>query len=269
MKCLNVIILYDNYNEIIEYLDSAYNSISLFSNLDVAIVINKDTQRVATKIEEYSKERNYNVALYDFKENVGYLNSLMYIVKNIKIDDYNYFILSNTDIKYDTSNFFDKLFSTNIDDDIGCIAPSVYCLANNSYSNPHYTNRVKLIKFKFLSMMFSFPKLAHLYIKLSSLKANKNKRIEKPAQYVYSPHGCYMIFTKRFIKSIKGFEYGVRMYSEESCIGELLLKNNFKCKYDPSIRITHMESAVTGKIDYHKRFSMWKESIDWIIKKFY
>ena len=72
-----------------------------------------------------------------------------------------------------------------------------------------------------------------------------------------------------FIKKICGYEYGVKMYSEESAIGELLIKNNMKCYYEDSLSVIHQESTVTGKINYKKRFNSWRESLEYIIKEFY
>ena len=78
-----------------------------------------------------------------------------------------------------------------------------------------------------------------------------------------------MIFTKPFIQKICGNEYGVLLYSEESYIGEMLRKHNMKCFYDDSIEVVHLGSLVTGKVDYKKRFLLWKESIDYLLATFY
>ena len=68
---------------------------------------------------------------------------------------------------------------------------------------------------------------------------------------------------------IVGYEYGVKMYSEESAIGELLIRNGMKCFYDASIGVIHQESTVTGNIDYKKRFNAWRDSLQYILSEFY
>jgi hypothetical protein len=78
-----------------------------------------------------------------------------------------------------------------------------------------------------------------------------------------------MIFTKKFISLISDYTYGALLYSEESCIGELLIKNGMKCYYDNALEVTHHESTVTGSIDYKKRFDLWRKSIKVILDEFY
>lgn len=267
MKCLNVIIYYDNPIEIREYVtDCIKNS----DNVDIAIVINSDKNGVARSVLNTLIGCNGRVKIYDFHENVGYLNSLLKIVQNEDLDTYEYYILSNTDISYETPNFYGKLISNNYDAQIGCIAPSVYSNKSCSFSNPHYKSRITKTKYMFLSTIFTFSTIGRLYLHLAGMKSKSNGGVaEEDSCYVYSPHGCFMIFTRKFMESIKGYLYGVTLYSEEACIGELLIKNNMRCYFDKTIRVHHNESTVTGKINYKKRFEYWKESIDYILKEFY
>ena len=78
-----------------------------------------------------------------------------------------------------------------------------------------------------------------------------------------------MIFSKSFVSLIRSYRYKALLYSEESCVGELLLRNGLKCYYDSSLEVIHHESIVTGKIDYKKRFALWRESIRVILEEFY
>lgn len=267
MKSLNVIIYYDNPIEIREYIT---NCIRNSDNVDIAIVINSDKDGAAASVLDAFVKPNGRVRVYDFHENVGYLNSLLKISENDEMDKYGYYILSNTDISYETPNFYGKLASNKYDSRIGCIAPSIYSNRSCSFSNPHYKNRIIKAKYMFLSTIFTFPTIGRLYLQLAGLKSKSNNGVaEEESGYVYSPHGCFMIFTKNFMKSIKGYLYGVTLYSEEACIGELLIKNNMRCYFDKTIRVHHDESTVTGKINYKKRFEYWKKSIDYILKEFY
>jgi len=268
MKCLNIIVFYDNYEEVKNYIEDVLCIGD--GNVDIAIVNNKDSRNQATRLTSELPAWYINkITIYNYGKNIGYLNSLLKTIQKINLDDYKYIILSNTDIIYNTKDFFIKLLQNEYVDDIGCIAPSVYNPNKAAYSNPHYMTRIPISKLQFLTVVFYFPRIARLYLRLSGLK-NKNFKVEKKDScYVYSPHGCYMIFTKGFIDRIKGFEYGVILYSEESCVGELLIRNNLKCYYDNSIEVIHNESSVTGKMNYKKRFYEWRKSLLYIIKEFY
>ena len=260
---LNIIVFYDNYEEIKKYIEEVNKLNS--QNVDIAIVVNKDTEHVAQLLIEVFPK----IMFFDFKENVGYLNALIKVVNEIKGKTYKIYILSNTDIKYISENFFEYLLKKKYPANIGCVAPSVFSTKNNNFSNPHYVKRIKEKKMRRLVKIFSHPWLAQYYMKLADYKANKTKKEEKKSQDVYSPHGCFMIFVNDFICDLCKNEYGAKMYSEESYIGEMLIKNGKRCFYDSNIKIVHTEGAVTGKIDYVKKVKYMKESMEYILKNFY
>lgn len=232
--------------------------------VDVAVVINKNTHK--DNLEDLCTACG---KLVDYGENVGYLNSMLRYIRENDVSQYDYIILSNTDIHYEMKSFFSRLAENRYNPDIGCIAPSVFSTMTQSYQNPHYVERIPKEKFKRLARIFSHPSLGLLYLRLSEWKAKGETSEKKSSCYVYSPNGSYMIFTKEFIARIKGYEYGVKLYSEESCIGELLCKNGLRCFYDESIEVIHEESTVTGKINYRERFAAWRESIEYILHEFY
>ena len=268
MKVLNVIIFYNNKNEVEKYITRLHEISN--NQVDIALVINADSNNEAVGLVKIMKKRGINnIYIRNFGDNVGYLNSLLNEIKIINLEEYDYYILSNTDINYRQDSFFNLLSEKKYDSSIGCIAPSVFATKTNSYSNPHYAKRIDKKKLIRLSRVFSHPFIARLYLKLANFKASKRKRNKQLSCFVYSPHGCYMIFTRSFISRILEYEYGAKMYSEESVIGELLLKYKFKCFYDACLEVEHQESSVTGRINYKKRFAMWKASIDYLLATFY
>lgn len=268
MKCLNVIIFYDNRIEVESYINEVFSIAKGF--VDIILVVNSDRDNQSEEMIKNLIGKGIDcVRVVNFGENVGYLNSMLFTIKDNILDNYKYIILSNTDIRYETKDFFQRLIRTEYPDCVGCIAPSVYSPQSNSYSNPHYTNRVSREKLESLVQIFKHPFLAKIYLRLSAIKAAKTKTEKQDSCYVYSPHGCYMIFTNAFTSALRGYEYGVKMYSEESAIGELLVKYGKKCFYDSDITVVHEESSVTGRMDYNRRFLAWRESIEYILQEFY
>ena len=268
MKCLNIIVFYDNKIEVANYITEVYQIAQ--GKVDIIMVVNSDKQyQVPELMRELHESGITCFEIQNYGENIGYLNAMLKTLKYIDMKLYRYIILSNTDIHYNSKNFFEKLLNKEYPIDVGCIAPSVYATKSNSYSNPHYVERISRKKLERLEMIFAHPFCAKIYLELASIKAGRKKKEKEHSNYVYSPHGCYMIFSREFVNKVLGYEYGVKLYSEESCVGELLLRNNMKCFYDESIEVIHQESSVTGKIDYKKRFSAWKDSIDYILTQFY
>ena len=253
MKCLNIIVYYDNFDEVITYLREILNM--RIDDVDIMLVKNKDSNNHIEKIYEIlGTSSKSKIQIVDFGGNVGYLNALLYSIKTFEHEKYKYIILSNTDIHYESKDFFRILLKNDYSSEIGCIAPSIYDFNTKSYSNPHYISRIKKEKLLRLKYIFSHPLLARIYLHLSGLKSAGSKKSEQPSRYVYSPHGCYMIFTNAFIKDICGYRYEANIYSEESCVGELLIRSGKKCYYDPSLKAIHYGNSVTGKINYKKRF---------------
>ena len=265
-KCLNVIVFYNNYDEVCRYINSV-NEIAQ-DVVDILVVVNSDINHDVNNLKK-KVDTLTNVMIIDYHKNIGYLNAFLDTIKTIDIEEYKYFILSNTDIEYQQKNFFQLLFKKEFLPNIGCIAPSIYVPSSNSYSNPHYIDRVSKNHYKKLLILFSRPLLARGYLKLATIKSRWRKSVKQPSRYVYAPHGAFMIFSKKFVNQISGSRYGTLMYSEEAYIGELLLKNDMECYYWKEIEVVHLCSTVTGKINYKKRFGMWKESIEYILTQFY
>lgn len=268
MKCLNIIVFYDNRDEIVHYIEEV-NSKNDARDIDIALVINQDCNSECDDMIVELKKGYNNIIVYNFNMNVGYLNAMLKVLPQIDLEKYKYVVLSNTDIQYNTDHFFEFLLHSNYNADVGCIAPSVYSPKYNSYSNPHYLDRIPKKKMVFLSIIFSNVVFSNMYIKLAQMKSYKVKNKEEESQYVYSPHGCFMIFTTPFVKKINGYIYGAKLYSEESCIGELLLRYNMKCFYDSKLKVIHQESTITGKINYRRKIHYLKESYQYILKEFY
>lgn len=268
MKVLNTIVYYENKKEVENYISEVA---SIAGGLvDIALVVNSDKDKQVSVLENDLKEKEITCfQVIDYGENIGYLNTMLRTLKRVDVDRYDYVILSNTDIHYETVDFFQRLEKKDYGKDIGCIAPCVFATQSNSYSNPHYSERIPKEKLERLVRIFRYPLIGKWYLKLAGFKAGRTRAEKKPSCFVYSPHGCYMIFTKEFIKSIVGYEYGVKMYSEESAVGELLIRNGMRCFYDDSISVIHQESSVTGKINYKRRFAAWRESLEYILKEFY
>ena len=194
MKCLNIIVYYNNSEEIENYiLEVAAISHNM---VDIMLIVNSDINNQIVEIENRLKTKGVEcLQIMDYGENVGYLNSMLKTIKSIDLNHYDYVILSNTDIHYESKDFFSKLSELNVSEEIGCIAPSVFAEKSNSYSNPHYLNRVPKKKLKRLVRIFKLPFLGKIYLKLSEKKAENTRNEKKSSCFVYSPHGCYMIFT--------------------------------------------------------------------------
>lgn len=256
-KCLNILVLYDNGDEVCQYIENVLRNGK--KNVDFLLVVNKDKQHARHLIE--NRYRKNIIKIIDYGENVGYLNSLLLTLPNIDIDSYKYIILSNTDIAYKTEDFFGKLLSKIYDVNIGCIVPDVFSPLTKCHSNPHYKYRLTPQKIRRNIFIFSHPILARCYFKLSEYRSIRIKKKKENSSVVYAPHGCYMIFTKQFAKFLKGKKYSGCLYTEEGCIAEYLLQDKKVCFYDSSLEVVHYEHGTTGKLKKEQQAKLLAESL--------
>lgn len=268
-KILSVIAYYDNGPEVLEFIKrstSAADSVTV----DYVIVINKDSDGSSS---QHLTDAKYYAAGSIIEivpgENVGYLNALLFALRKVNVDEYLFLVLSNTDIDFCTPVFYDKLLEAHYADKIGCIAPSVVSRDGKTYSNPHYLERIPLRKMKRAQKALSNTVLSKPYFLLSKIKSLFAKSSKAESCFVYSPHGCFMIFTPDFARLLQGEIYPPIMYSEESFIGEMLRLHNMNCYYDANIEVVHDESTITGKLPTGEKAGYMGRSLKYIISRFY
>lgn len=263
LKVLFVCINYNNEKEVKEFLEN----ISLIDKNDefkVLIVNNSETIKGKLKEELQNITLNYEIIIPN--KNLGYLNGMFLGVKEY-IKKYNlpeWIVFSNTDIEIKKFDFYNKDYQ----EDIWCIAPSIYSTQTNTYQNPHYKKRLTINKIRRIILINSIPYLEYFYSKLAILKSKYKKKKEEDSQEVYAAHGAFFILRKPFFEKID-LNYGAFLYSEEAFIAEnirLLNKKNF---FDKEIKVIHKEHSTTSLIGTKKRGKYIKESLKYVLREFY
>ena len=270
MVLLNSIIFYDNYFEIVKYVDSVM-SLPSTENLYIAVTVNKCENEDVSKINEHFRMYK-NVFVYFPNCNLGYMNGLIYgydcFVKETKIEP-NYVIMSNTDIVYKDHLFFAKLNEKKYNRDVWLIGPSVYANNRKCYDNPVSYKRYKKRKLKRIIAFTSIPVVRSLYVFLSDYKARLLKRPEEKSSYVYEVHGCYFIVKNDFAKYMVEHKYGMLLYSEESYLAEEVYHNKKRTYYDSDLKIIHDEHTVTGRLKRKRIARYVSSSLKYILKTYY
>ena len=252
-----------------EYIKQASASSSL-NGIDFVVSINKgEKETLAELLYDIAPKIEGRIGVLDPSGNIGYLNALLFSISQIDLSDYKYVVLSNTDISFNTPLFFDDLFKKEYPNNIGCIAPSVTTEKGDYYSNPHYVERIPKEKLDRLCSVFSNRVLMFVYSGLSKVKSHTAKRTKQASQFVYSPHGCFMIFSIDFVRKLLQEVYPPILYSEESFIGEMLIQNDMRCYYDSSFEVVHFENTSTRKLPSKKKCGYLIGSLKYILSRFY
>lgn len=265
-KNLNVIICYNNADEVCKYIEKLNNRDDIRS-LEIALVVNSasDADRRVLETITYAY-----VHIYYAEKNLGYLNGLawgfmQYVSQH---EEPKWVVMSNTDLIY-SKDFFSHLDCDSFDRQVGCIGPSVYAKYCDSYDNPVCDVRRSIKQINRYIRIFSNPVVGPLYDWGSSIKRQYIRKKEPESHYTYEVHGCCFILSAEIASIISQNRYGAFMYSEETFIAEEVLKNGKCTYYDKSLRVEHLEHSVTKLLGHKKIAKYIAESMEYIKDQFY
>jgi len=270
-QIVNVVDYYANEEEVITYA-IALSQQTVAHHIMLVIIINKEGQTSIGAFKEKINEIDLDILVLDPNENLGYMNGFIYgynqyrqLFNNVP----NWVVMSNTDIEFQNNSFFEDLLKKSYEENIWCIAPSVYSPANDSYNNPQYTERYIPEKLNRLIYIFERPALAYIYLKLANLKAKYVRKIRNNSQFVYSAHGCFLVMRCEFAELLRYRRYQALMYSEEAYIAEIIRAYRKRCFYDSTLEVIHNESTVTGKLNIRKKSKYIADSLKVIKEEFF
>lgn len=268
---LIAIINYANESEVLNYAKMIAKQ-TVANSITLLVINNKEDSNSKINLTNEFQKINLSIIIYNPHDNLGYLNGCLYGYRKYteefeQIPDW--FVMSNTDIEISDITFFERLLSNGYEENVWCVAPSIYSPNNKSFDNPHYINRCSLKKLNRIIRVHEYPLLAYGYSELSKIKAKLKRTVKKPSQYVYSVHGCFFALRSNFIEEIKDKFYEGFMYSEEAYIAEYLLLFNKKAFYDATLEITHYENSVTGLLGIKRKSKYIANSLKYIRNEFY
>lgn len=274
MSIINLVICYNNEEEVINYaLECSKQTYA--ANIVLIITVNSSNYKDISKFEKKLNDIPYiEVKMYHSKQNLGYLNGMLYgyrkyLQEDRTRNDFEWVIMSNTDIKYPMIGMLEEFANAHYESNIWCVAPSVFNLSNKSYGNPHYTKKLSKEKIKRNIFIFSHFVFAYVYFIISSIKTKQQKSKKLSGQYVYAVHGCYFFLKRSFVDYLLTQTFTPLMYSEEAYIAEKLERLDKLSYYDANLEVEHMESTVTGKLKVKKKSQYFAESLRFILDEFY
>ena len=219
--------------------------------------------------------------------NLGYFGGAKYgfeyyLKKNNEYPDW--IIVSNVDLEFSDSNFFNVLSRLKNLLDLGVIAPRIFSNLSMSDLNPKIVNRPSQLYMKFLKIILSNYYAFTVYALLSYLKRftmsykealipskkkiqiqDKNSDLKK----IYAPHGSFIIFHKRYFQKGGSLDYPSFLFGEEIFVAETARKLDLKIIYYPKLRILDYEHASTGIIKSKRIVSYFKDSINFIVDQYF
>ena len=207
--------------------------------------------------------------IFNPEKNLGYLSGCLYGLERTKLPDYYWLMICNTDLIIESQTFFEDIFD-GVDSDVWCIGPSITLKATGKGQNPFFVERPSKLSMLIRKIAYSHYLLYNTYFKLSDVKC-KTARGEKKdsSQQVYAVHGSCFLLNSDIIPLLVKESQNIFMYGEELLISELVRRYDKKVFYNRDTKIIHNENQVTGKIANSKKRQWFKQSTDYLYRRFF
>ncbi|MDR3047377.1 MAG: hypothetical protein LBU51_07170 [Bacteroidales bacterium] len=250
--CVN----YHSYKELKQYLNSINNAAILVPDWQIEVMVADNSDRFQQEIT--TTFPHIKVEIFPFYENLGYLNAIAKVASMKGKDyflNYQFVIFSNVDISLEL-DFFEKLTTFPLQEQIGWLAPSIYSKQEKLDKNPSMISRPNLKQINRLIRLYEQPIYFQLYRKLIYPFRRKRRKTDDHHSLIYAGHGSCMIFSGSFIHKITPFQFPTFLFCEEIFLAELLIQHHLTVYYEPSIKVQDLEHINTGNINY-KRLCQW------------
>lgn len=280
MRIVFSILHYKDFRTTSNCIDSLLN-LDIIKTIDVKILVvdNPSGNDSGEKLKNLYKGIK-NIIILSNDKNLGFTNGnnkgFYYAKYELKAD---IIIVMNNDILIEDRYFLKKLCT--LDEEVDIIAPSIY-RTDGVNQNPFRISKLSLfkifieyIKINILFFIYKNNFLAKLYLKKKNLKPKAKKEIKEiKEKFNIVPHGAFIIYLKNYIYNADiAFVPGPFLYAEEDLLAWFIKKKKFKTLYTSKLRVEHLESTTTSKIDkdkiknFQKIFKFKKESILILLKK--
>jgi len=270
MRYYFVAVNYNGSNFTKEYIDSVNNIITVPEDkIHIIIVDNASNENDKAILASFERQYN-NLEVIFSLENLGYFKGLNKGIESIKEDEDSIIIIGNNDLTFDRS-FIENLKRIDYAEDVLVIAPNIIT-KDGRQQNPHVIKEVPKIE-KMKAALYN----SNYYVGQAFRYANqKIKKLRNKPVSLTNNFGqmkikrgigaCY-ILTPNFFKHYTKLDDRVFMWGEEALLSNQVESVGGSTLYDPTIIITHHESASVKSIQSKKKYYMVKESYK-IYKKY-
>lgn len=257
---------YNNEDEVITFAKQIAEQ-SVSKNIRLIITCN------STKKYEYLKDAVNELSIVSYihnpGKNLGYLQGCLYGVEKTNLPNHYWLMISNTDLTFTTNTFFENILN-DVNSDDWCIGPNILLKETKKSQNPFFFERPSKRSMMIRKTAYSCFLLYQIYFTLSNIKARIVKNEDKyTSQYVYAVHGSCFLLNSEIVPVLMKESHNIFMYGEELLISELVREQDKKVFYNSYTKIIHNENQVTGKIANRKKQQWFRQSTDYIYRRFF
>lgn len=262
------IVCYKNPEETIGFINSIKRQKDV-SNIHIVVTSNykEDYDEIINNIG-----KDIKCEVFLINENLGYLNNCLYGINNSKCKNTKFVMITNTDVEFIEEDYFSKLLSTKIDENVWCIGTNIININDNRQTNPLITDKTSKQLMKIKRTVFCNKLLYDIYnfyYYIRNKFTTKNNKEDIETKYVYAVHGSSFVLNRDCIDELSSLARNIFMYGEEELIAAFIEKYNKKVLYISELHVNHKGGSVTSKISDNKKFKHFKKSYNFIYDYLY
>ncbi len=246
-----VVLHYKTYEETKETIDSILCLPAEGRDVKIVVVDNASENGSTEKLIRDYKDREH-VSFILNHENLGFSAGNNVGFRELKKQGYDFIILSNNDIEVKSPDFYRKVEEDYEKYGFAVLGPAIENPDNGHTGCRTLPPDLKFAKGRIFRLYLKYY-LGSLYSAYERFRSKDTPGTQKENDEAYSCgwknvtlHGCFLIFSRDYIKKFKGLAHLTFMYAEEEILFIRLMKSGLISIYDPEIRIFHKEGAATA-----------------------
>ena len=268
-KVVISVICYDNNEEIVTFARMLKNQ-TIAESLLLLVTCNKCANIEGLKRQ--LKGIGINFEMFNPKQNIGYLKGCLYPFTQ-KDYEYEWCLISNTDVKFGMYGFFEVFCNKQLAEDIWSVAPNIVEKHGKRFirRNPFVKNRPTLQRMKIWCFAYQTQISFVAYNCLSKIKRIFVKELVETTSSgkIYAAHGSSFFLHKECVRRLLSEKINIFMYGEELYIAGLIAENGKSEYFFEDLPVIHFPNQTTRLIGSAKKQKWYKESIEYIIKRFW
>lgn len=274
MNCCIICVNHNSYDSLSRFLKSIFlahknSHFDLHINI---VVVDNSVEKKKPPFFNFPSDPNIKIELFQC-ENLGYFPSAQLAIKELKLNlnEYNFSTISNVDVRI-SSDFFNKLFSLKIDQDVAVLAPSILSSSKKLDINPKILRRPTATKLRLNSFFFRNPILHKLLVLIHlarvKIKYKNDLSNQKIFKDIYAAHGSFFIFSDNFFKHIS-LNFPIFLFGEELYIAEMSRKNHLRIIYSNDLKVFDEENISTAELRSSEYCRLNRIALKYILHEFY
>lgn len=262
-KFVFIAVNYNGSNYTKEYIESINKlTIDKNDNVEIIIVDNQSELEDFENLESYCSNMD-NVRILKPNKNLGYFKGLNQGIIDVDKDIHTMLVVGNNDLTFE-KDFIRNLKKINYDNDVLVIAPNIITKEGRQ-QNPHVITKVSTLEKIKARIYFTNYYVGQAFRFVNQfLRRLINKPVELKNNYgqmkIKRGIGACYVLTPNFFNHFGKLDDRVFMWGEEALLSNQVESVNGYTLYDPTIKVTHHESASVSSIQSRKKYYMVKKS---------